>query len=178
MEYKIEIGEGKFITLIHDDFDDIINVDDLTRIDTSHIYGEAVTISAALNRIGLLRAATKQRIDDIKLRLKIFEGNYKAGLRKQAANEGGFFKMRVGNEDVKVKATERALDTCFETDKKWIELKQQYIRYENNFDSLDSLYWSCNNKAAVLKNLVSGTTPEEFIKELVEGKINGILIKK
>ena len=178
MDYKIEIGEGKFITLTHDRFDDIINVYDLTKIDTGNVYGEAVTISAALNRIGLLRAAVKERIDETKLELKIFEGNFKGNHRKTAAEEGGYFKMRIDNKDVKVKATERALETCFETDPKWIELKKKFIKAENNFDSLDSLYWSCNNKAAVLKNLVSGTTPEEFIEELIEGKINGILVKK
>lgn len=178
MEYKIEIGEGKFITLQHDAFEDIINVDDLTKIDTSNIYGEAVTISAALNRVGLLRAATQERIDEIKLKLKIYEGNFKADLRMQASDSGGYYNIRVQNKDVKVKSTERALETCFETDKKWIELKKKFIRYENNFSALDSLYWSCNNKAAVLKNLVSGTTPEEFVSEMIEGKINGILITK
>lgn len=178
MKYKVEIGDNKFITLEHLDFDDIINVDDLTKINTSNIYGEAVTISAALNRIGLLRAATKERIDDIKLRLKIYEGNYKAKLRKQASEEGGYFKMRVDNKEIQVKATEKALETCFEIDDKWITLKKSFIKAENNYESLDSLYWSCNNKSKILSNLISGTTPEEFVNSMIEGKINGILIKK
>ena len=177
MEYKINVG-GQEITLYHDNMDSSINVDDLTKIDVGNIYGDAVTISAAVNRIGLIKAEVEALVGETKLEYKIYEGQFKAKLRKQAANNAGFYTIRIGNEDVKIKATEKALETCFETDEKWIELKKAFITAEKNFNSLSSLYWACQDKSRKLNTLVNGVTPKEFVSEMIEGKINGILIKK
>ena len=177
MEYKINVG-GQEITLYHDNMDSSINVDDLTKIDVANIYGDAVTISAAVNRIGLIKAEVEALVGETKLEYKIYEGQFKAKLRKQAANNAGFYTIRIGNDDVKIKATEKALETCFETDEKWIELKKAFITAEKNFNSLSSLYWACQDKSRKLNTLVNGVTPKEFVSEMIEGKINGILIKK
>jgi len=177
MEYKINIG-GQEITLYHDNMDSSINVDDLTKIDVGNIYGDAVTISAAVNRIGLIKAEVEALVGETKLEYKIYEGQFKAKLRKQAANNGGFYTIRIDNEDVKIKATEKALETSFETDPKWIELKKAFITAEKNFNSLSSLYWACQDKSRKLNTLVNGVTPSEFVSEMIEGKINGILIQK
>ena len=177
MEYKINLG-GQEITLYHDNMDSSINVDDLTKIDVGNIYGDAVTISAAVNRIGLIKAEVEALVGETKLDYKIYEGQFKAKLRKQAANNGGFYTIRIDNEDVKIKATEKALETSFETDEKWIELKKAFITAEKNFNSLSSLYWACQDKSRKLNTLVNGVTPSEFVSEMIEGKINGILIQK
>mgnify|MGYP003650320006 FL=1 len=177
MEYNIRVGEQS-ITLFHENLDGSINVDDLTKIDVGNIYGDAVTISAAVNRIGLIKAEVEALMGETKLSYKIYEGTFKAKLRKQAANNSGFYTVRIGNEDVKIKATEKALETCFETDEKWIELKREFITAEKNFNSLSSLYWACQDKSRKLNTLVNGVTPKEFVSEMIEGKINGILIKK
>jgi len=177
MEYKINVG-GQEITLYHDNMDSSINVDDLTKIDVGNIYGDAVTISAAVNRIGLIKAEVEALVGETKLDYKIYEGQFKAKLRKQAANNGGFYTIRIDNEDVKIKATEKALETSFETDEKWIELKKAFITAEKNFNSLSSLYWACQDKSRKLNTLVNGVTPSEFVSEMIEGKINGILIQK
>ena len=107
MEYKVEIG-GKVITLFHDNMDESINVDDLTKIDSSNLYGEAVTISAAMNRIGLLKAELESHLAESKLDLRIFEADFVAKKRKEAANNGNQFTLRGGNEDVKITQTEKA----------------------------------------------------------------------
>jgi hypothetical protein len=177
MEYKINVG-GQEITLYHDNMDSSINVDDLTKIDVGNIYGDAVTISAAVNRIGLIKAEVEALVGETKLEYKIYEGQFKAKLRKQAANNAGFYTIRIGNDDVKIKATEKALEICFETDDKWIELKKAFITAEKNFNSLSSLYWACQDKSRKLNTLVNGVTPSEFVSEMIEGKINGILIQK
>jgi len=177
MEYKMSLG-GKPITLVHDDLDSSINVDNLTKIDTSNIFGEHVTISAAVNRIGLLKAEVQKIMAEAKLDLKMYEGNYKAKLRKQAANNAGKYMIRVGNEDVAVKLTESSLATAFETDAEWIKVKKAYILSERNFNALESLYWACQDKSRKLNGLVQGTTPQEYVSEMIEGKVNGILIKK
>jgi hypothetical protein len=177
MQYKIRVGETE-LTLVHDNMDASINVDDLTKIDVGNIYGDAVTISAAVNRIGLIKAEVEGIMAETRLDYKIYEGTFKAKLRKQAANNAGFYTIRIGNEDVKIKATEKALETSFETDEGWIALRKKYIKAEKNFNSLSSLYWACQDKSRKLNSLVSGVTPQEFVGEMIEGKINGILLKK
>lgn len=177
MKYTIHVGNNP-ITLEHDNIDSIINVDDLTMINTSNIFGEAVTISAAVNRIGLLKAEVEGIMAETKLDYKLFEGRFKAKLRKEAAENSGYYTMRVDNTDVKVKLTEKALDSSFETDKDWIKAKKKFITAEKNFNALSSLYWAMQDKSRKLNGLISGTTPEDFVKGMIEMKINGILIKK
>lgn len=177
MEYIIHVGTNP-IKFIHDNIESSINVDDLTKIDYSNLFGEHVTMSAATNRIGLIKAEAQARMAEVKIELKMFEGNFKSKLRKQAAENSGYFTLRIDNEDVKIKLTERALDTSFETDKEWVKLKNEFIQAEKNFVQLEVLYWSCQDKCRKLNGLVSGTTPDEYVKEMIEGKINGILIQK
>lgn len=177
MKYTVYVGKEP-IVLVHDKLDSTIDVDDLTSIDTSNIFGEHVTISAAVNRIGLIKAAVQKMMDTAKLNLKIYEGEFKSKLRKEAFLNQGFYKLRVDNDEVKVKLTEKALDTSFETDKQWQDLKKAHIDAEKQFNQLDVLYWACQDKSRKLNGLVNGTTPEDYVKGLVEGKVNGILITK
>lgn len=177
MKYTVQYGD-KEITLEHGPIDRSIDVDALTIIDTSNIFGEHVTISVAVNRIGLIKAEVEKRMELAKLELKIFEGNFKDKLRKQAANNSGYYTVRVGNEDVKVKMTQGALDHSFENDDEWVKKKKAYIESVKQFNQLDALYWACQDKSRKLNGLVNGTTPEEYVKGLVQGKLNGIQIKK
>lgn len=177
MKYTIHIGDNP-ITLEHDNLDSTINVDDLTAIDTSNLFGEAVTISAAVNRIGLLKSEVAANLAEIKLKNRFFEGNFRNKLRKEAAENAGHYMIRVDNEDVKIKLTETALATSFETDPEWIKNQKEYIKAEKDFNALDSLYWACQDKSKKLNGFVGGTTPEDFLEGIIEGKVNGILIKK
>ena len=177
MKYEIHIGDYP-ITLEHDNLDRNINVDDLTKIDSSNIFGEHVTMSAAVNRIGLLKSEVEAIMAESKLSYKLYEGQFKAKLRKQAANNGGFFTMRVENDDVKVKLTESALSSSFEIDDDWLKLKKEFIQAEKNFNQLDTLYWACQDKSKKLNGLVNGTTPSDYVGGMIEGKVNGILIQK
>jgi len=177
MKYTVHIGNTP-IVLEHENLPSNIDIDAMTTVDTSNLFGEAVTVSAAANRIGVMKAEIESQLAIAKLDLKIYEGKFRAKLRKEAAENGNYFTLRVDNSDVKVKATEKALETAFETEKQWIELKKVYIKKERDLNALDSLYWSIQNKSRTINNIVGGTTPEEFVSELVEGRINGILISK
>ncbi|NCB03017.1 MAG: hypothetical protein EOM67_12745, partial [Spirochaetia bacterium] len=52
---KIPIGD-KIIVLKQEEFDTDINMDDITQIQYDNLYGEIVTVSALMNRIGILKA--------------------------------------------------------------------------------------------------------------------------
>jgi hypothetical protein len=177
MKYTVHVG-NQAIVLEHDNLDSTINVDDLTTIDTSNIFGEAVTISAAANRIGLLKSEVDAQMALAKLNEKIYIGKFVAKLRRQSSLNGGKYKMQVGKDEIEVKVTEKALETCFHTDEEWKKLHEAYITAEKNSNSLGSLYWAMQDKGRKLNSLVSGTTPEDFVAGLVQGKINGILVKK
>lgn len=177
MKYTIHIGENP-ITLEHDSFGGSINVDDLTKIDTSNVYGEAVTMSAVVNRIGMMKSELMGRMSKARLDEKVFESKYKAKVRKEAANNNGYYKMIVDGDEVKVKVSETYLKTCFEDNEDWIKIREDFIKAEKQFGMLESLYWACQDKCRKLNGLVSSTTPEDFVSAMVEGKINGVLIKK
>lgn len=174
---SIHIG-NKPIELSYSNMDNSINVDDLTTIDTSNIFGEVVTISAATNRIGMLKSEVEALMSSSKLEEKIYIGKFISNLRKQASQNGGKYKMQVGKETIEVKLTEKALETSYHTDKEWQELKHKYITAEKNFNALSSLYWAIQDKSRKLNSLVNGTTPEEFLEGIIEGKVNGILVTK
>ena len=177
MKYTIHIGD-KPIILEHGNFDDLIDVDSLTKIDTSNIFGEAVTISAAVNRIGLLKAELEGQLADHKLNLKVYESGYVRRLRKEASNNSNTCTIIVDNEEVKVKLTEKFLESCYESDETWIAIKKDLNRTEKNFNSISSLYWAIQDKSRRLNGLTSQTTPEQFVAGIISGKINGILISK
>ncbi len=177
MEYKIRLGDD-IITLEHDDIDQIINVDDLTNIDTGNIYGEAVTISPAINRVGLMRAELESMMASYKLDEKMYINSFTSKLRKQAYKNSGKYKITVDGEEVEIKLTEKALESAHENDPKWVRIKKKQIQAEKNFNMLSSLYWAMQEKSKKLNNLVSKTTPEEFVESMIEGKINGLLVQK
>ncbi len=177
MKYTIHIGTEPII-LEHGEFDKVIDVDSLTQINTSNLFGEAVTASASANRIGLLLSEVGAIMATKKLEIKIFESKYRSRLRSQASKNKGSYVIRFDNEDVEVKLTEKALETCFYEDVEYITLSHAFIAAEKNFNSITALYWAAQDKARKLNSITSGTTPKEFVEGLVNGKINGFTIKK
>lgn len=177
MQQEIRIGE-RSLFLEFGELDDIINVDDLTKIDTSNLFGEAVTVSAAANRIGLMMSEVGANLASLKLDCKFYENNYRNRLRKQASKNAGNYKILIDGEEISVKISEKALETCYDSEPEWQELKKEIITAEKNFNSLSALYWAVQDKSRKLNGLISGTTPEDFIAGIVEGKVNGILISK
>lgn len=177
MEYPINIL-GREIVLEYDDLDEIISVDDFTRINTSNLFGETVTVSAAANRIGLMKSEVEGDIADLKLDLKVFENEYRNKLRMEASNNNGSYTIKVGKETAKVKLTEKSLETCFESDPEWIDLNRELNKATRVFGQLTSLHWSIQDKCRKLNGLITPTTPEEFAAEMIQGKVNGFFITK
>jgi hypothetical protein len=172
MVQEVQIGE-KILTLEFGQIEDVINVDDLTKIDTSNIFGEVVTVTAAANRIGIMMSEVGAKLD-----CKLYENDFRNRLRSEASKNSGSYFITVDEERVPVKLTETGLATCYDSDPEWLRLKRETITLERNFNSLSALYWAVQDKSRKLNGLVHSTTPEDFVAGLVEGKVNGILVSK
>lgn len=162
------------VTLQTNGFEDTVDIDQLTSIDYSNLYGEAVTVSALLNKVGLLRAEAERAVSEKKLEKEVYEADMKKGWRREANRNGGKFTI----EEEEIKLSEKALDEALLLDEDYQKLCLEYIEAQKNFSVLDALQWSVQDKSKKLNNLLKPVTPQEFLSELVEGKVNSFLIAK
>lgn len=162
------------VTLVTNGFEETVDIDKLTSIDYSNLYGEAVTVSALLNKVGLLRAEAERAVSEKKLEKEVYEADMKKGWRREANRNGGKFTI----EDEEIKLSEKALDEALLLDEDYQKLCLEYIEAQKNFSVLDALQWSVQDKSKKLNNLLKPVTPQEFLSELVEGKVNSFLISK
>ena len=162
------------VTLVTNGFEETVDIDKLTSIDYSNLYGEAVTVSALLNKVGLLRAEAERAVSEKKLEKEVYEADMKKGWRREANRNGGKFTI----EDEEIKLSEKALDEALLLDEDYQKLCLEYIEAQKNFSVLDAFQWSVQDKSKKLNNLLKPVTPQEFLSELVEGKVNSFLIAK
>lgn len=162
------------VTLVTNGFEDTVDIDSLTSIDYSNLYGEAVTVSALLNKVGLLRAEAERAVSEKKLEKEVYEADMKKGWRREANRNGGKFTI----QEEEIKLSEKALDEALLLDEDYQKLCLEYIEAQKNFSVLDALQWSVQDKSKKLNNLLKPVTPQEFLSELVEGKVNSFLIAK
>ena len=92
------------LELVMADFDSEIDVDEITSIDYSNLFGEAVTISTLLNRIGILKARAEAIYAEKKLEFDIYEAIQRKRLRREAAMNSNYFKV----DDQQIKLTENS----------------------------------------------------------------------
>lgn len=162
------------VTLVTNGFEDTVDIDKLTSIEYGNLYGEAVTVSALLNKVGLLRAEAEKKVAECKLEKEVYEAQTKKEWRREANRNGGKFTI----EDEEIKLSEKALDEALLLDEDYQQLCIAYIDAQKNFSVLDALQWAVQDKSKKLNNLLKSVTPTEFLGELVEGKVNSFLIKK
>ena len=167
------------ILLTHGGLDDELNMDDLTRIDYGNLYGEAVTVSALFNKIGILKAEAEAAYERKKLECDIYESNLRKQWRRESIVNGGKFTLTDEDGDTEgIKLTEKSLDEAVLLDKGYQVNKKNVILYKENLNKLHSLFWSKSSKDKKLNNIMKEVTPEEFQNEIIEGKINQIMIRK
>jgi len=164
----------KPIVLRYKEFQDEIDVDEITKIQYENIYGESVTVAVLMNQVGALKAEAEHEYGLKKLEFEIFEADLKKRFRREASQNAGKIKM----EGELVKLTESALIDAVTLDEGWQVKKKNKYRAKRNLDVVESLMWAVNSKDKKLNNLVKAVTPEEFYDQIVEGRVNGILIKK
>jgi hypothetical protein len=154
--------------------EDVLDIEDITMIQYHNLYGEAVTISAILNKVGIWKAELEKMYEETKLNHDILDANIRRELREKAANNSG----KLSNRGVETKLTEKYLEELVIVDPTWIESKKKVIEAKNKFDKISAVFWAVNSKDKKLNNLVKSVDEVELLNSLIEGKVNGIVIKK
>ena len=162
---KIPIG-NKIIVLKQEEFDTDIDMDDITQIQYHNLYGEIVTVSSLMNRIGILKAEVDNQYEDYKLDCAIFESESR---RKFISG-----KMVSGEK----KPTEQQSEDYLNTNPDVISKRKKLLAFKRNSDYINSLYWAIQSKDRKLSVLMKGVTPEEFSDAIIEGSVNTFTIKK
>jgi hypothetical protein len=166
--------KNKIIILSIEEFDLDCDMDEFTKIHHYNIMGELITCQVALNRIGILLAEYEQILSECKLDFEIFYAQYKEEQRKK-------LEFSIADAKGNIKINKPTLD---EVESSVIRLPQYKVKkinlfkIEKNRDIVKSFYWSMQGKTRLLENISSKLKPEEFENEIIEEKINGILIKK
>jgi len=157
---------GKMVILTLQEFNPEMEVDEILRIDYGNIMGELLTFPVLFNRIANLQAEMASVVAEAKLDTDIFEAQLMEEYRK---------KLAAGSEKGKVTAIE--VENALKLDARYRAKKTLYIKHQKNLAYLDSLYWSAKSKDDKLNKLSDKLRPEDMDKEVLEGVVNGILIK-
>lgn len=173
MKIMVEIGT-KTVVLVSPDKDEEIELDDVTTINYSNLYGEAVTVSGLLNKVGLMKVEYEKKAKEEKLFCDVFAANLRKNLRREAATNGG--RITIDGESFKL--TEKGLEDAILLNEQYQKNLMNLIEIESKRDKLDTLFWAVQSKDKKLNNLLPKIVPQDFEKELIEGKINTFKIVK
>ena len=161
---KVSLGD-KTLVLKFRDFDTDIDIDQLTSIDYSNLHGEIVTVSALLNKVGILKTGVENELAILEMDEEILIAQKRKDFRKLA-------------QDLNEKLTIAILDDKITLDEDIQKHRKAIILMKKTLGIVNSWYWGIQSKDKKLGVLMKGVTPEEFAKEITEGVINEILIKK
>ena len=167
---RVDFGGDKVYKLHFQEFNEDIDIDSLTQINYNNIYAELITISSLMNRLGVWKAQSEQAFSESKLDLGITEArkseHYRNNLKKTDSDKVKY-------------PTIREVDNAVTLDQDVQTRRRKMIRMRKEADYMDALYWAIKDKASKLDKISESMklSPEIFSQELVENKINGILIK-
>jgi hypothetical protein len=167
--------KSKTVHLIFEEFDEEVNIDDITAIDYSNLHSEFLTISALYNRIGMWRAECESEYERSCLHRKIQEAEKGEYYRKKLTRQGSY----ANGSPKMIYPTKDEVDNAVILDEMIQNLHRKEIRLKKHYSYMDSLFWSIKSKEKKVEKLIEGVglTPDDFEANIVEGKWNGILIK-
>lgn len=160
--------KNRIITIDVSNFDEDINLDELTKIDYSNLYAEIITAPTLLNKIGFWRAQAEDDYLKSKLQLEIFKSGLHQLYRKNLSK----------TKDSRV--TDKEVESSVNIDENYEKENLKVLDNKKNFEILDSLYWAIKDKCKKLDKISESMklTPDDFEKEIIEGKINSVIINK
>lgn len=155
-------------------FDTDISVDELTRIDHHNIIGELITSPVLLNQTANLLADFDEQFKISKLDNEILEANLWERFSNELIKEESDAKGNVKSKNPTVKDIENAIKRSKEYRESHIKL----IKLEKSLDYVKSLYNSIKDKSRKVEVISSKISPNEFNLDILEGKINNVLVQK
>lgn len=161
---KIPFGEKVVVLKLSNYLDEELDIEELTSIQHHNIMGELLTISVALNRVGLLKAEAEREVSLKKLDLSIYEAQLSDEIRNEANTKGS-------------KITIAEVASTVLQHKTFQKKKRMLIEAEKGYSYMESIYFAVKDKSRKLDALSSRLIPQEHEKEIVEGTVNGIMLK-
>jgi hypothetical protein len=166
--------ENKTIILTYSPFDTDIDLDDITSIHYENLFGEMVTVSTLLNKIGLLKADVEAQVKDHDFELAILKAERMEYYRKELTREQAYVRKE-GSKTIEPGSTE--VENAVYLDPAYKIMRKKNIRLHRDKEYVESLYWSIKSKDDKLSALMKGVTPVEFQSGIIMGTINTIMIK-
>ena len=154
----------KMIKLLSQELPDTIDIEELTSINYSNLFGEAITCPVALNKIGNLMSEAEAEHGKEKIKCEMEVANVSKNNRKLAASD-------------EKKITEKAVEEQLISDPKYKQLKYSLIDSERNLNFIKNLFFALKSKDEKLNVLMKGVKPEDYENELTEGIVNTYMIK-
>jgi hypothetical protein len=164
----------KTVTLNFESFDTDLDLDDLTSIHYENLFGEMVTISTLLNKVGLLKADVEANVKDHDFELAILKAERMEYYRKNLIRTQPYLR---GTGDKIIEPSSTEVENSVYLDPAYKIMRKTNIRYHKDKDYVESLFWSLKSKDDKLNALMKGVTPEEFQSGIITGKINTIMIQ-
>ena len=148
-------------------FDEDIDIDSLLKIDYSNLMGEICTFPLIVNRFGILLAECENKVSEIKINVDIFEAKLKEKLRLSLAEQNGGKTPTVD-----------MLNTAVILDKGYQAIQRTLVTAKKNRDYMLTMYLAAKDKSEKLNKLSMSIQPGDVTDNILEGEINGIVIKK
>ena len=164
---------NKMVVLTLTAFDTDIDADELTNIQYYNIIGEILTFPVIMNRVGNLKADMEQVLAETKLDFQIFEAGMQEKMRKSMT-----FQTEGAKGAIKVdKPTKDEVENAVVLSPEYKVKKKHLFTIQRNLAYVESLYWASKSKDDKLNTLSAKLKPEDMEREILEGSINGVLIK-
>lgn len=175
----LHIGD-KVIKLILPDLSvDELDPEDFLSIHYFNVYGEILTSSVLLNRIGILLAEADAEVrssllglrtlkDEIKEKKAVTEIQAYKDLKDEGVNSPTIPQVNarvLTNQDVK------------DLQNNLTGKRLEYIEIKKTRDIINSFYWSMKSKDEKLLKLTDKLRPEDFSNEIIEERVNYVQIK-
>jgi len=167
--------KNKDIVLKFEEFDSEIDVDDAVKIDYHNLFAEIITIPVMMNRIGMWKAQSENDYALARLARDINAAKLGEQYRRKLMGKDSKGNPKMPTKD----QVDNAVLLDDEMSKKIKGHHHRCIRLQKEAAYMDSLYWAVKSKEMKLNRISDSMNliPEEFEKNIVEGKWNGILIK-
>lgn len=156
---------SKLVKMRVEEWDMDIDLDKLLQIDYSNIFGEIITIPVLENQIGRLFAEVNNYYKEQSIHLQVKEAEVRKLFRGGQIGEG------------QKKPTVQEVEDHLTLDPVIKNLRLRLLRIEKDMKFLEVLYDAVKSKAFKLNNLSRSINPEGFDRDLIEGRVNNVLIE-